>query len=56
VNDLQQRVLECAGEYPERVEEWNAYLYFLRDYADEDGVIPRSFDALVDEVFGAIAS
>jgi hypothetical protein len=32
-------------------EEWTAYLFFLREHAESDGTLPRSFDSLVDDVF-----
>jgi capsular polysaccharide biosynthesis protein len=48
---LERLVHERGGEHPERAEEWDSYLYFLRDYAAADGSIPLSFDALVEETF-----
>jgi O-antigen ligase len=35
-------------------EEWRAYAVFLRDHTDVDGLLPVSFDSLVDEVFGGL--
>jgi len=40
--------------WPERVDDWAAYLFYLRDYAEPDGSLPASFDALLDEVFGSV--
>jgi capsular polysaccharide biosynthesis protein len=37
---------------PERLQELRSYLEFLRPYANLDGTLPKSFDPLVDEVFG----
>lgn len=35
-------------------EEWDAYLFFLREHANHDGVLPSSFDGLIADVFGGI--
>jgi hypothetical protein len=35
-------------------EEWSAYLFFLREHTDHDGVLPSSFDGLIADVFGSI--
>ena len=43
----QRRQLE-----PDRVEEWETYLFLLREHATVDGALPPSFDALVADVFG----
>lgn len=48
---LERLVEERAAEFPDRVEEWRTYLFFLRDHAAPDGQLPASFDVLVDEVF-----
>ncbi len=48
---LEELVARLGAEYPDRVEEWSFYLTSLRDFAVSDGGLPRSFDALVDEVF-----
>ena len=48
---LERLVAERGSEFPERVEEWQAYLFFLRQHASMEGVLPPSFDALVDETF-----
>ena len=40
-----------GSEFPDRVEEWQAYLFFLREHASMEGALPPSFDALVDEAF-----
>jgi capsular polysaccharide biosynthesis protein len=51
---LERLVGEHAGTHPERVEEWESYLFFLRDFADSDGALPHSFDGLVEDTFGAL--
>jgi hypothetical protein len=48
---LERLVAERGPEFPERIEEWQAYLFFLREHASMEGVLPPSFDALVDESF-----
>jgi capsular polysaccharide biosynthesis protein len=51
---LEQLVGERGGAFPERLEEWSSYLYFLREYAASDGSLPASFDPLVGDTFGEI--
>ena len=41
-----------AARFPERVDEWDAYLMAFREHADYDGRLPLSLDGVVDEVFG----
>lgn len=49
------RLVEDHGEaHPDRLDEWNTYLYSLRGHAEADGSLPPSFDALVEEVFGEL--
>jgi capsular polysaccharide biosynthesis protein len=48
---LERLVAERGDEFPDRVEEWRAYLFFLRDHATPEGRLAPSFDALVAEVF-----
>lgn len=49
-----ERVIRDRGDAlpPERQEELRSYVEFLRPYANLDGTLPKSFDPLVDEVFG----
>jgi hypothetical protein len=50
-----ERLINDNGErFPDRLEEWASYLYFLRDYAEPDGSIPVSFDWLVQETFAEL--
>jgi capsular polysaccharide biosynthesis protein len=54
LNEL-QRLVEQRGEaYPERHDEWQSYLFFLRSYAEPDGAVPASFDWLIEEQFGML--
>jgi len=54
INDLQRTVGSQSGATPEQEEEWTAYLFFLRQHAASDGSLPRQFDGLVEDVFGAL--
>ena len=48
---LERLVAERGAEFPERIDEWQAYLFYLRQHASPAGELPSSFDALVDETF-----
>jgi capsular polysaccharide biosynthesis protein len=53
VDRLQRLLDEKTGDLSrERREELRSYLESLRPYAHVDGTLPKSFDPLVDEVFG----
>jgi hypothetical protein len=54
VEVLERLVGEHGDEQPERRDEWNHYLLSLREHAAPDGTLPRSFDALVDDVFAEL--
>jgi capsular polysaccharide biosynthesis protein len=54
LGDLERLVHANSDRFPDAVEELNAYLFFLRDYADSAGRLPPSFDALIDDVFGRL--
>jgi capsular polysaccharide biosynthesis protein len=54
LGDLERLVRANAERYPDAAEELNAYLFFLRDYADSAGRLPPSFDALIEDVFGRL--
>jgi chromosome segregation ATPase len=56
VNTLDGLIRERGDEFPDRVEEWRDYLFYLRDFADVDGRLPSSFDALAADVFAPLAS
>jgi hypothetical protein len=51
LDEIERRVRERGAAFPERVEEWNSYLFFLREHAGIDGGLPPNFDPLVSEVF-----
>jgi hypothetical protein len=50
--DLERAMRERTGEDPERVEERNYLLMYLRDFASPDGALPVDFDGLVRDAFG----
>jgi capsular polysaccharide biosynthesis protein len=52
---LEERVAARADANPAQREEWEAYLFFLRQHADHDGKLPATFDGLVAEVFGVLS-
>jgi capsular polysaccharide biosynthesis protein len=54
LTDLEELVANRGGEHPEKVEEWQSYLFFLRDYATSDGRIPASFDGLIADTFAEL--
>jgi capsular polysaccharide biosynthesis protein len=43
-----------AGASTAQQEEWSTYLFLLREHAGADGSLPRSFDGLVNDVFGPL--
>jgi len=49
---LQRAVDAYASATPEQAENWETYLYFLREHASSDGSLPRSLDPLITDVFG----
>jgi transcriptional regulator with XRE-family HTH domain len=48
---LEHALDERAGEFPERADEWRAYMAFLREFVHADGDLPPTFNTLVREVF-----
>ena len=51
---LERLVAERADAHPERRDEWESTLFFLRDYAEPDGTLPGSFDWLVQDTFAPL--
>jgi hypothetical protein len=56
LSTLDRLVDDRGAEYPDRLEEWRSYLYFLRDHAAPDGALPHTFDDLVAETFRPLLS
>jgi hypothetical protein len=54
VNDLERAVAAQSNASAEQTEEWNTYLFFLREHASSDGALPRQFDGLIEDVFGPL--
>jgi hypothetical protein len=56
LNRLEALVEEGAAAFPGRVDEWRYYLLYLREFANVNGVLPRSFDWLVGEAFREVVA
>jgi hypothetical protein len=52
--DLERLAREDAGSDPQHDEERRFLLLYLRDFADNDGLLPVDFDGLVRESFGEL--
>jgi transcriptional regulator with XRE-family HTH domain len=48
---LEHTLDQRAAEFPERADEWRAYIAYLREFVHADGELPPTFNALVREVF-----
>ena len=55
IQRLEQLIRDRGAEFPDRQEEWQSYLFYLREFADVSGRLPRNFDALLEEVFEPVA-
>jgi hypothetical protein len=53
---LERLVEERGREFPDRLDEWSSYLYFLREYAEADGTVPASFDWLIQDTFSELVA
>jgi hypothetical protein len=51
---IERLVAERGAEHPERRDEWESTVHFLRDHAGPDGTLPGSFDWLVQETFAPL--
>ena len=54
LNELEKAVQARTNPSPEQAEEWRTYLFLLREHATQDGVLPRSFEPLIREVFAEV--
>ncbi len=52
LNRIERLVEASAGANPARLDEWRYYLLYLREFAEINGTLPRSFDWLVWDAFG----
>ena len=55
IQQLEGLMRDRRDRFPDRYDEWQSYLFYLRDFADVSGRLPQQFDALVDEVFEPVA-
>jgi hypothetical protein len=53
VSALSDAIEAAAGEHPDRIEDWRAYVAVLRAQADDD-LLPYALDGVVREVFAPI--
>jgi hypothetical protein len=50
-----ESLVDAARErYPDRFDEWQAYVFYLRDHAEIDGSLPPNFHPLVEDVFAEL--
>ena len=54
LDDLAALVESRGAEFPDRVDEWRAYVVYLRDFVGPDALLPTSFEGLVEDVFGML--
>jgi capsular polysaccharide biosynthesis protein len=54
LRELEKLVAAQTDADPAQREEWDTYLFYLREHADVDGKLPASFDSLVTQVFGEL--
>jgi hypothetical protein len=54
LEELAVLVERRAEEFPDRAEEWRAYIVYLRDFVGPDNLLPTSFAGLIDDVFGML--
>ena len=56
LHELENLVRSRGDQYPDRVPEWESYLFFLRDYASSDGSVPETFDWLIQDAFSELVA
>lgn len=54
IDRLERLVLARRDEFPDRIVEWEAYLFELRTKAGADGALPPSLTGLVESVFSVL--
>jgi hypothetical protein len=54
LQELERLVETHAPAHPDRAEEWQSYLFYLRDYTDSSGRVPAQFDWLIEDTFGSL--
>jgi predicted RNase H-like nuclease (RuvC/YqgF family) len=56
IEQLETFTREHRERFPDRYDEWQSYLFYLREFADASGRLPQKFDALLEEVFAPVAA
>jgi capsular polysaccharide biosynthesis protein len=54
LTELERLVEAHAADHPDQIDEWNSYLFYLRDYTDAQGRISQQFDWLIEDTFGPL--
>ena len=54
LSELESLVDASRDRYPDRYDEWQAYVFYLRDHAEIDGSLPSNFHPLVEDVFAEL--
>jgi hypothetical protein len=54
IDELERLVAARRDEFPDRVAEWDAYLFELRGRAGADGMLPQELTGLVEDVFAPL--
>jgi hypothetical protein len=55
IDRLEQLIRRHGNDFPDRYDEWQSYVFYLREFADASGRLPQKFNALLNEVFEPIA-
>ena len=55
IDHLESLIRQHADRFPDRYDEWQSYVFYLREFADASGRLPEKFDALLSEVFDPVA-
>jgi len=54
IDRLERLVGARRAEFPDRLAEWDAYLFELRPQSGPDGLLPARLTGLIEEVFGPL--
>ena len=54
LGELESLVDAARERFPGRVDEWRAYVFYLRDHAETDGSLPENFRPLIEDVFAEL--
>ena len=53
---LERLVEDRGAEFPDRLDEWTSYLFFLREHAAADGSVSANFDWLIQDTFAELVA